>query len=384
MLRRRRITLPHQGKSRNVDHVAVRSTLEDVPPAPQKRGQHRRVLAGLGAIGLAALCQCSLFFGLDGLENTIEGGDPGSLDATQDGVADGEGGGGSPDAGDEADDGEGGVGPFDAAEGGAPDAAEQPDALGGDGGGEAGNVDGADAAGDASMGLDASDGGGADAGSDATDSGVVLSGPLAVYLFDETSGTSAADSSGNQHTATMQGGATFAAGLKGNAATLSGTNQFVSLPAGIVANLTSFSISTWVNLSVAPRWSRIFDFGTGTNVYMFLSPNGGTGALRFAITTGGNGAEQQLNAPLLATGSWQHLAVTLTGNSGTLYLNGVAIAQNAAMPLNPSSLGTTTQNWLGRSEFTGDPFLTGQIDNFRIYDRALSAAEVQALFQQQQ
>ena len=44
-------------------------------------------------------------------------------------------------------------------------------------------------------------------------------------------------------------------------------------------------------------WSRVFDFGTGTNDYMFLTLSAGGGPLRFAITTNGNGAEQQLNAP---------------------------------------------------------------------------------------
>ncbi len=50
------------------------------------------------------------------------------------------------------------------------------------------------------------------------------------------------------------------------------------------------------------------------------------------------------------------------------------------MTLSPMSLGTTTQNWLGRSQFPVDPYLNAQIDNFRIYNRALSAAEVQTIY----
>jgi hypothetical protein len=48
--------------------------------------------------------------------------------------------------------------------------------------------------------------------------------------------------------------------------------------------------------------------------------------------------------------------------------------------LKPSSLGSTTQNWIGRSMFSADPYLDGQVDGFRIYNRALSAAEVSSLF----
>jgi hypothetical protein len=114
---------------------------------------------------------------------------------------------------------------------------------------------------------------------------------------------------------------------------------------------------------------------------MFLVPNAGS-TVRFAITTGGNGAEQQLNAsPALPTGVWKHVAVTRNGNTGTLYIDGVQVAQNTNMTLSPSSLGSTTNNWIGRSQYSGDSYLDGQIDQFRIYNRALTAAEVLALFQ---
>ncbi len=215
-------------------------------------------------------------------------------------------------------------------------------------------------------------------GGDASAATISL-GLVAFYRFDETSGTSAADSSGNGHTATLSGGATFASGLQNNAVTLSGSNEYVSLPSGIVSGLSSFSICTWVKLSAAPQWSRIFDFGTGMTEYMFLTPNSGAGT-RFGITTAGNGQEQQLNATALATGSWQHVAVTLTASTGTLYVDGAQVSQSTTMTLSPMSLGTTPQNWIGRSEFAVDPYVSGQVDNFRIYDRALSAAEVQAIY----
>jgi uncharacterized protein len=55
--------------------------------------------------------------------------------------------------------------------------------------------------------------------------------------------------------------------------------------------------------------------------------------------------------------------------------------RNSAMTLRPSSLGSTTQTWIGRSQYAADPLLAGQVDDFRVYGRALSAAEVLALFQ---
>jgi hypothetical protein len=250
---------------------------------------------------------------------------------------------------------------------------------GGDGGpaDAAGASDAARDAADASSGTDG--GSPADAAPDAPDAGSLASGLVAYYMFDETSGTSAADSSGHGYTATLSGGGTFAAGLVNNALSFSGSGQYVSLPAGVVGGLTSFTVATWVKLNAAPSWSRIFDFGSGTTAYMLLTPSNGTN-LRFAITTGGPGQEQQVNAPVLPTGSWQHVAVTLAPNTCTLYVNGALVGQSTTVTLTPSSLGATTQRWLGRSEFAADPYLNGLLDNFRVYSRALTGAEIQLLF----
>ena len=169
-------------------------------------------------------------------------------------------------------------------------------------------------------------------------------------------------------------------GKFGNAVQLSGNGEYVSLPSGIVSGLHDFTISAWVNPSANTAWSRVFDFGTGTNDYMFLTLSAGGGPLRFAITTSGNGAEQQLNAPgNLPLNTWSHVAVTLSGTTGTLYVNGQPVATNTNMTLNPAALGTTNQNWIGRSQFSADPFLAATVDDFQIYDHALSAAEIAAL-----
>ena len=113
---------------------------------------------------------------------------------------------------------------------------------------------------------------------------------------------------------------------------------------------------------------------------MFLTLSAGGGPLRFAITTSGNGAEQQLNdTGNLPLNTWSLVTVTLSGTTGTLYVNGQPVATNTNMTLNPSSLGDTNQNWIGRSQFSADPYLNATVDDFNIYSRALSAAEVATL-----
>ncbi|OCT13389.1 hypothetical protein A8709_17400 [Paenibacillus pectinilyticus] len=216
---------------------------------------------------------------------------------------------------------------------------------------------------------------------------------VANYKFNETSGTSASDSSGSGNTAALNGaGATFAAptgnaftgssyvpGSNGNSVKLDGSTGFATLPANIVRNLNDFTISTWVNVKTNSNFARLFDFGTGTTKYMFFAPTNGTNSI-FAITLAGNGAggEQQLKGPVLTTGVWHHIAITHQGNTGKLYVDGSLANTNTSMTNAPSSMGGTANNWIGKSQY-GDPLLNGQIDNFMIYSRALSDNEIDVL-----
>jgi len=200
--------------------------------------------------------------------------------------------------------------------------------------------------------------------------------------FDESGGSTATDSSGNGRNATLANGPTFSSGKIGNALVFTASSsRYATLPTGLVSSLNDFTVSTWVKLTSSGTWARIFDFGSGTATNMFLTTTAGAngGKPRFAIKIS-NSAEQVIDAAdALATGVWTHLAVTLSGTTGTLYVNGVAVGTNTAMTFKPSSMGGTTQNYLGKSQYS-DPYLNGAIDDFRIYKRALSATEISDLY----
>jgi glucuronoarabinoxylan endo-1,4-beta-xylanase len=198
------------------------------------------------------------------------------------------------------------------------------------------------------------------------------------YSFSETAGTTVADSiGGSAWNGTLPIGGTFSGGQLTLA---SSSQQYVSLPPGIVSTLTNFTIETWVKLNSTANWSRLFDFGNNTTNYMFLTPqNGSTTRARFAITTSSSGGEKQITGPsALSAGVSYHLAVTLNGNTGILYVNGVSAGTNSAMTLTPSGLGSTSNNYLGRSQWPADPYLDGVFDEFRIYNVPLSPAEIAA------
>jgi hypothetical protein len=198
--------------------------------------------------------------------------------------------------------------------------------------------------------------------------------------FDESTGTQAADATGRFAASELQGGAAWTAGRRGNAVGLTGTGGHVALPAGVAKGLADFSISAWLYIDSLATWSRVFDFGSGTRRYMMLTTRSNSGTPRFAISTVHGYNEQVIDgSAALPTGRWVHVAVTVSGALGTLYVDGVEAGSNTQMGFAPIDLGATTQNWLGRSQYSSDPYLKGRIDDFRIYGGALGSAEVAAL-----
>ncbi|HYA79050.1 MAG TPA: LamG domain-containing protein, partial [Candidatus Nitrosopolaris sp.] len=115
----------------------------------------------------------------------------------------------------------------------------------------------------------------------------------------------------------------------------------------------------------------------GTTNYLFLTPMANSGGMRFAITTNGNGAEQRIDASFpLPTNAWCHVAVTLDGSVGLLYLNGIPVATNNNLTIRPWQTLART-NYIGHSQFTADPLFSGELASFRIFGRALGGLEIQ-------
>ncbi len=171
-------------------------------------------------------------------------------------------------------------------------------------------------------------------------------------------------------------------GRIGSALDFCGSDSYVSVPDGTLSGLDGdWSISTWIKPAALPTWSRVFDLGADSGSSMFLTVNAGSGP-RFAITTSGAGEEQRLsydgqNLPL---DRWTHVAITVSGTTGTLYIDGEPVDTNDQITASPADLGDTTgRNYLGKSQYGADPAFDGALDDLAIYSRALSSAEVSAL-----
>jgi hypothetical protein len=201
------------------------------------------------------------------------------------------------------------------------------------------------------------------------DSGI---GSSARYAFDGDGH----DGWGNGQDAMFVGAPKFAGGHYGQAIELNGTTDYLQVSPRM-GDSSDFSFAGWVFWNGGGSWQRIFDLGDDTSHYLFLSPRSAGGSLRFAINNGGG--ERQLSAPALATGVWTHVAVTIAGDTGKLFVNGAPVATNTSMSINPGDVGTKF-NYLGRSRFSADPLFNGRFDDFRFVSSALTDAQVAAIY----
>lgn len=174
----------------------------------------------------------------------------------------------------------------------------------------------------------------------------------------------------------------------GEALELNGVDYFVDLNepvADLVASLSDSTFAIWVQLEddSDSSWQRAFDFGMDSSTYMFLSPRNDTsGPPEFGIALDSSDNEYDVAGTNALTSGWHHLAVVIEAaepNSAlSLYVDGVVVDTDTTDTL-PQDLGATTNNWLGRSQFSADGYFAGLMDEFRIYSRALTAGEIRYL-----
>jgi hypothetical protein len=198
------------------------------------------------------------------------------------------------------------------------------------------------------------------------------------WHFDEGSGTTAYDNSGNGNNGTLYNSPAWVDGKFGKALSFDGSNDYVTTP--IVSNiLTDFTMEAWVKAPSVPGDRRIV-MGSGWNyndwyIGVNLSSNTGAPARKWLFWVAGNSQIAYLAAPdEIVAGAWYYLVATYEGTTGKFYINGNYIGSftfTRKTDTNPFQIGRS---------YNGEYF-NGLVDEVRIYNRALTSEEVSDLYQ---
>ncbi len=203
---------------------------------------------------------------------------------------------------------------------------------------------------------------------------VLPSGTVSYYPLDTGVGTVAYDVSTNENHGYSSGTPTWVSGKLGQGLGLNGSNQYTNIASNANLNLTgSLTIEAWVkptdyanNATIAAKTTGN---GSANNTYE-LRIEQTTGKLQFL---GFDTALRTItSSSAVPTGTFAHIAVTKSGGSATLYIDG--------SPVGTGSIGTTTTNTntlkLGARDDLAN-FFKGTIDEVKLYSRALSPREIE-------
>ncbi len=204
---------------------------------------------------------------------------------------------------------------------------------------------------------------------DTDELGFTMPDPIAHWNFDEGSGTSLQDVSGNGNTGTltnMDASTDWVPGKYGKALDFDGSDDWVDL--GSLGSYTAGTISFWFkkeNINVGAQY--LFD-GRGTGNWYLLQDYS---ASNCSDTAGNICFNNQVEIPSsnLSNDIWYHVAITANSSETKIYLDGVLIDVGSALTPNFNSVRIGTR-------YTNSSYLDGQIDETKIYDQALTPAQV--------
>jgi len=215
---------------------------------------------------------------------------------------------------------------------------------------------------------------------------------VAHYTFDEGSGTTAGDSSGNNNTGTLTNGPTWTTDSKvgGGALQFDGVNDYATSSAGTaVNNLTAGTISVWIKPSSGGQYGlgRIISKGSTGGIGGFDLNVEGSPVRRFDFAIDYDGATDLgavTSGGIIDFGVWQHVVVTWdgTGNGSGLkmYKNGTSLSLSTSNGVGSRVSDASNGLVIGNRSVISNRDFDGSIDDVRLYNRVLSAQDISDLF----
>jgi glucose/arabinose dehydrogenase len=198
-------------------------------------------------------------------------------------------------------------------------------------------------------------------------------GLVAAYNFNEGNFGTAYDVSGHGNNGTLAGPIWTGTGKYGGALSFNGTTAMVNVAASADLNFTTgLTLEAWVNPAGGGGWQTvIFKERTGGMLYSLYSNQGASRPLGQVYLA--NAEQDAQGTAAVPLNTWTHLASTYDGANLKLYVNG---ALAATKPITGSLAATTNPLRIGGNSVWNE-FFKGQIDEVRLYNRALAPSEIQ-------
>jgi hypothetical protein len=206
------------------------------------------------------------------------------------------------------------------------------------------------------------------------------------YTFDETEGSIANDASGNENHGELHNGPTWTKGKFGGALSFDGVNDRVKLPAKMLKDSVNLSFSFWFLESQQPEEFHTFVSAANNvahNHILFIGRR--TGQIDYFDNAKGNQELFSYDYDKKAS-SWTKIAIVRDNSSSNLFIDGELhkshSRENHRLDISPNGL------WIGGdqdrigSSWDHRQQLNGILDDYRIYNRALSANEIKELYEQ--
>jgi hypothetical protein len=196
---------------------------------------------------------------------------------------------------------------------------------------------------------------------------------VASYGFDQGSGTTVTDSTGHGHTGTISGAAWTHGGRHGGSMNFSGDHAYVNIPDSSAFHLTKgMTVEAWVRPTASDGWREavLKEIPGGLSYALYAEDNNGKPG-GWMHSSRDNGVEPSRG---LALNTWTHIATTYDGTTMRFYVNGVL---KGSLKVGGAIATGNGPVRLGGNDVWGEWF-KGQIDDVRIWSRALSASEVHA------
>ncbi len=185
------------------------------------------------------------------------------------------------------------------------------------------------------------------------------------------------DAMGN-YPGTSTGGPAYGAGKIGQAISLDGGDDFITLPSGFDDFTTGLTISVWARPTAVRNWGRFVDFANGPSSDNILFARGGTTNQFVMEIYKGAGGGAVWSPAILEQNVWQMLTATVDPRGNVvLYKNGLAVATGVTNIPNVVERGIC---YIGKSNWNGDELYAGGMDDLRLYNYALSPEEVADIY----